>query len=99
MNLEELSKRVQDFDKNVDWGKTSIKEIVDFMQQEMDKLKSDSGNKNRVNHLLTDLLVLILQAGYKNKTDFNLEIEKWFVFVPHSKNHPHFLYYPTHKFI
>ena len=79
MNLEELSKRVQEFDKKVGWDKTSIKEIIDFMQQEMDKLNSDFGNKNRVNHLLTDLLVLILQAGYKNKTDFNSEIEKWFI--------------------
>mgnify|MGYP001583027796 CR=1 FL=1 len=78
MRIEELTKRIQEFDKKLGWDKTQLSQIIEFMQKELDTLKLNSENKERVDHLLTDLLVLIIQAGYKNKTNFNSEIEKWF---------------------
>jgi len=46
--------------------------------EELNNFKLNSQNKERTDHLLTDLLMLIMQAGYKCNTNFNAEIEKWF---------------------
>lgn len=78
MHLEGLKKRIEEFDKKAGWDKTEISQLIEFMQEELNHLKSNSQNKERVNHLLTDLLMLILQAGYKYDTNFNSEIESWF---------------------
>ena len=78
MRIEELMKRVQEFDKIAGWDKTQLNQLIEFMQEELNNLKSNSEHKKRIDHLLTDLLILIIQAGYKNKTNFNSEIGKWF---------------------
>ncbi|MFA6171413.1 MAG: hypothetical protein WCW77_05180 [Patescibacteria group bacterium] len=79
MNIEELKHGVEEFDKKLGWNKTEIKEIINFMQEELDNLKAGGYNRERIDHLLTDLLMLVMQAGYKNQTDFKKEIEKWFI--------------------
>lgn len=49
------------------------------MQTELDNLKNtDVKDKERVNHLLTDILMLTISASYRFDTDFDLQIEKWF---------------------
>lgn len=78
LTIEELKTRVEEFDRKVGWDKTEFNQLVDFIQEELDNLKASSGDKERVNHLLTDLLILIMQIGYRYKTDFSSEIEKWF---------------------
>jgi len=78
MRIEELKRRIKEFDKKVSWDKTDIKQLIEFMQEELNNLKSNSQDTKRINHLLTDLLILIMQAGYKNNTNFNSEIEQWF---------------------
>lgn len=78
MEIEELKERVQQFDKKAGWDKTQLNQIVEFMQKELNSLKLKSANKERIDHLLADMLILTIQAGYKNKTDFNYEIGKWF---------------------
>ena len=78
MRIEELMKKVQEFDKIAGWDKTRLNQLIEFMQEELNNLKLNSEDKGRIDHLLTDLLILIIQAGYKNKTNFNSEIEKWF---------------------
>ncbi|MDP3766344.1 MAG: hypothetical protein Q8R04_07570 [Nanoarchaeota archaeon] len=78
MDIEELKKRIKEFDKKTGWDKTDFGQLVDFLQDELDNLKSSEGDKNRVNHLLTDLLVLIMQTSYRYDTNFDSELERWF---------------------
>jgi len=78
MDIEELKKRVKEFDLEKDWDKTKFNQLITFLQEELDNLKSCEGDKDRVDHLITDLLILIMQIGYRYGTDFDSEIEKWF---------------------
>ncbi|MBI5411547.1 hypothetical protein HZA43_00035 [Candidatus Peregrinibacteria bacterium] len=78
MTFEVLRKKVQDFDKKVGWDKTEFSQLVGFMQEELDRLKFSANDPDRVNHLLTDLLVLIMQIAYRYDTDFDFELAKWF---------------------
>jgi hypothetical protein len=78
MKLSELKNQVQNFDKRAGWDKTEFSQLVGFMQEELDHLKSSANDKDRVNHLLTDLMVLIIQIAYRYDTDFSSELSKWF---------------------
>lgn len=78
MDIKELKEKIKRFDKEIGWDKTEFKQLISFMQEELDNLKPSSKNKNRVNHLLTDLLILVMQIGYRYDTDFDSEIRKWF---------------------
>ncbi len=77
MDLNKLREKIKEFDKKAGWDKTEFKQLVGFMQEELDNLKSSPENKDRVNHLLADLLILIMQISYRYDTDFDSEIEKW----------------------
>ena len=77
MELNELREKIKESDKKAGWDKTEFKQLIHFMQEELDNLKSSSKNKNRVNHLLADLLILIIQISYRYDTNFDSEIEKW----------------------
>ncbi len=77
MEINELREKIKEFDKKLGWDKTEFKQLIGFMQEELDNLKSSSENKNRVNHLLADLLIIIMQISYRYDTDFDSEIEKW----------------------
>ncbi len=79
MNIEELRNRIREFDKKVGWDKTTPKQLMNFIQEELDNLKqTNPKDDDRINHLLADLLVLVIQTSYRYDTDFKSEIEKWF---------------------
>ncbi|NQV00361.1 MAG: hypothetical protein HQ538_06505 [Parcubacteria group bacterium] len=79
MNLALLQTKIKEFDQKAGWDKTKFTQLVDFMQRELDNLKqTDSKNKDRINHLLTDLLILIIQSSYRYNTNFEAEVDKWF---------------------
>jgi predicted transcriptional regulator len=78
MELKVLRNKIKEFDKKAGWDKTEFKELMGYMQKELDNLKSSLDNKDRVNHLLTDMLVLIMQISYRYNTDFDFELEQWF---------------------
>ena len=78
INLDILKNKIKEFDKKAGWDKTEFKELIDYMQEELDNLKSSPDNRDRVNHLLADLLVLIMQVSYRYDTDFDSELENWF---------------------
>lgn len=79
MELQELQQKIKEFDRKISWDKTEFKQLIQFMEEELDHLKqTDPQDKQRINHLLTDMLVLIVQASYRYNTDFNAELEKWF---------------------
>ena len=78
MQITELKKKIEEFDKKAGWDKTEFDEFTAFIQEELNNLKSSKGDKQKINHLLTDILVLIMQMGYRHDIEFNSEIEKWF---------------------
>ena len=78
MNLEELKKKVKEFDEQAGFDKTEFKKLLEMMQKELDILKSNPEDKAVVNHQLTDLLILMMQIAYRYDTDFDSELEKWF---------------------
>ena len=78
MNIEELKKKVKEFDEKAGFDKTEFSRLVEMMQQELDILKSNPGDKAVVNHQLADLLVLLMQIAHRYDTDFDSELERWF---------------------
>tara|TARA_Y100000310_G_scaffold345853_1_gene471451 strand:- start:33020 stop:33280 length:261 start_codon:yes stop_codon:yes gene_type:complete len=78
VKIEELRDKIKEFDQKAGWDKTEFNELMGFIQEELDNLKPNQDNKDRVNHLLTDLLVLIMQVSYRYGTDFDSELKKWF---------------------
>lgn len=78
MELEELKARVKAFDKKAGFDKTDFKKLVEMVKEEVKILESTPGKKDVVNHKLIDLLILIMQIGYRYDTDFDLELSNWF---------------------
>lgn len=78
MDIGALQKRMKEFDKSAGWDKTNFNQLINFLQEELDNLKSSEEDKERVNHLLTDLLILIMQMSYRYDANFEIEIDKWF---------------------
>jgi uncharacterized protein YabN with tetrapyrrole methylase and pyrophosphatase domain len=78
MELEKLKNKVKKFDKNAGFDRTDFKKLVKMIEEEVSILKSNPENRNIINHELTDLLILIMQIGYRYNIDFDLELEKWF---------------------
>ena len=78
MDIEELKKKIKEFDETAGFDKTECQKLIEMMDEELQILKENSQNKDVVNHQLTDLLVLIMQIAYKYDTDFTSELKKWF---------------------
>lgn len=78
MNLSELKKKVEEFDKKAGFDKTEFSKLIEMFEEEVSTLKSNSNNSNVVNHQLTDLLILIMQVAHRYDTDFEKELSKWF---------------------
>jgi len=78
MELEELEAKVKAFDKKTGFDKTDFKKLVEMVKEEVKILESNPEKKDIVNRKLTDLLVLIMQIGYRYDIDLDLELSKWF---------------------
>ena len=78
MNLNELKRKVEDFDKKAGFDKTEFSKLIEMFEEEIGILKANPMNKTVINHELTDLLILIMQTAHRYDTDFEEELSKWF---------------------
>jgi len=78
MELEELKNKVKDFETKAGFDKTSFSDFIPMFEEEIEILKNVESNKSKVDHQLTDLLILVMQIAYRYETDFNKELADWF---------------------
>lgn len=78
MDLNELKKRIDEFENKSGFEKTDITKLLEMMQEELDILQHNIDNIALVNHQLADLQILIIQLANRYNTKFDSEIEKWF---------------------
>ena len=76
--LNELRKKVKDFEKKADFDKTGAKELIEMLQKELDILKKNSADKSVADHQIMDIQVLILQIANRFNTDMDSEWKTWF---------------------
>lgn len=79
MKLEELHQKVKEFDKKAGFDKTKFSELIEMIKEEVSILENAEKNKDIVNHELTDILILIMQIAHRYNTDFDKELEDWFI--------------------
>lgn len=78
MALNELKAQVKKFEKKAGFDKTDVKKLLEMLDDEINILKFNIGNKEIVDHELMDLQVLILQIANRYGTDLDLEWVKHF---------------------
>ncbi len=76
--LNELRKKVKDFEKKADFDKTNAKELLEMLQKELDILKKNSADKSTADHQIMDMQILILQLANRFNTDMDSEWKTWF---------------------
>lgn len=60
MELSELKKKVEEFDKEAGFDKTTFSELITMFEKELAILKANPEDKDTVRHQLTDLLMPIM---------------------------------------
>jgi hypothetical protein len=78
MNITELIQTVKKLEKRKGFDKTSKNKLLEMMQKELDLAKTYKYNKNKFDHQLSDLQVLIIQLAIRNKTNLHNELLKHF---------------------
>jgi hypothetical protein len=76
--LNELRKKVKDFEKQAGFDKTEAKELLTMLQKELDLLKANADDKNVADHQIMDIQILILQIANRLNTDMDSEWKTWF---------------------
>ncbi len=79
MNFKELQQKVKEFDRKTGFDKTKFSELIEMIKEEVSILEKAEKKKEIVDHELTDLLVLLMQIAHRYNTDFDKELENWFV--------------------
>ncbi len=78
VKLNELRKKVKDFEKKAGFDKTKAKELIEMLQKELDILKKNSADKSVADHQIMDVQVLILKIANRFNTDMDSEWKTWF---------------------
>ncbi len=78
MDISALRKKVSAFEARSGFEKTSKKRLAEMMLEEAGILKRSISSKKAADHQLADILVLVMQIANRNKTDFRIELGKWF---------------------
>jgi len=71
MNINEMQKKIEEFEKKRGWDKTGMEKIVEFLEEDMELLKDNVGDKAGVDEKTIDIFVQLLQIARRNGT--NLE--------------------------
>lgn len=76
--LNELRKKVKEFEQKAGFDKTEAKQLLEMLQKEMDLLVQNIDDKNVADHQIMDLQILILQIANRLNTDLDNEWKRWF---------------------
>ena len=76
--LNELKKRVKEFERKAEFDKTDVEKLLSMLQEELDILKNNKDKKDIADHQIMDLQILILQIANRYGTDLDKECETWF---------------------
>jgi len=76
MKLSELIKEVRKIENKKGFEKTSKTQLLEMMEKELKLAKTYKYDKEKFNHQLADLQVLIVQLTIRNKTNLHNEILK-----------------------
>ena len=78
MDIKLISDKIIEFDKKAGWDKTSFSQLMQFIQEEINNLKeTNPADIDRINHLLIDIFVLLMQISYRYNTNIETEFKKW----------------------
>lgn len=72
MNVNEMIKTIEEFEKKRGWSSTEIEKLVEMLEENIELMKDALKDKHSLDHKMIDMFVLLLQIARRNDTDLEM---------------------------
>jgi hypothetical protein len=75
-SLKHLQKEVANFEKKAGFERTSKKQLIAWLEEEIQNYKNEKSKSRRENKLM-DIIILAAQLANREKADLDVVLDKW----------------------